>query len=339
MLMLTMTEYFWQLSEDFEEPAGYLFKNLNARLLVQGNYDICIAKTWDWFAKEVAEVASIYALLRPHNSSYTIYFLSVLIGQFSEAFFEKNIYDVIKDVNIVNVMKKHGMSSEYIEARSALNINWDELNSSVFRDRIPNPPIVYFPWYFHFAIMTYCLSYIDKRRIIEEIVRIRQSIYAVIFNFLALGHWMIIGSTCRILRIGCQAMKTFLSLCLLPIIKIKDVINIIRKVKLKITLEDEDFEEPPTEEIPNKTEEVNMKNVENHQTKLEHFECPVCMEVMETPLQIFSCTKDHFICSDCLKSSTITACPLCREDFRKFVPKRRPKMEELLILFLSLVDK
>ena len=87
-------------------------------------------------------------------------------------------------------------------------------------------------------------------------------------------------------------------------------------------------EEPPQEE----TKEVNMKIAENQQTKLEHFECPVCMEVMEAPLQIFSCTNGHLICSECLKSGSLTACPMCREDFKKFVPKRRPKMEELLVL-------
>ena len=90
-------------------------------------------------------------------------------------------------------------------------------------------------------------------------------------------------------------------------------------------------EEPPQEE----TKEVNMKNDENQQTKLEHFECPVCMEVMEAPLQIFSCTNGHLICSECLKSGSLIACPMCREDFKKFVPKRRPKMEELLVLILD----
>ena len=143
---------------------------------------------------------------------------------------------------------------------------------------------------------------------------------------------MIIGFPTKIMKLGCQAMKQFLALCLLPYNKLKQFINKVRRV---LTLMNElDNEEPPTEEIPH-TEEVNMKKDDNQQTKLEHFECPVCMEVMEAPLQIFSCTNGHLICSDCLKSGSLTACPMCREDFKKLVPKRRAKMEELLVLILD----
>ena len=352
MMMRTTTEYFKELSEDFEETEDSLTRN--ARLKAVGNYQICEVKFSDWLCKEVVEGAAIYALLRPHNRSYTIYFLSVLIGQFSEAFWDHWTYCVIKESLFENFLRKTGLPYEY--ARSTLTEK--DFKSQVHYDRIPNPAMVYSPLYLHVALMIYCLTYIDKRKTTEEIDRIKQSTYAIIFKILALVHWTIIRFPCRIMRLGGQAMKGFLALghwmiidftgrimrlgfhgmkrlfalCLLPLIKINDVINKLRK--LKITLEDEDIEEPPTEEIPEvEAEEVNMND--NHQTKLEYFECPVCMEVMEAPLQIFSCTNGHLICSDCLKSGSLTSCPMCREDFKKFVPKRRPKMEELLVLILD----
>ena len=346
-----MTDYIIELAEDYEENEYSLTRN--ARLKANANYQICEVKFSDWLCKEVVEGTAIYALLRPHNRSYAIYFLSVLIGQFSEAFWNHRTYSVIKESLFSHFLLKTGLPSE-------VRSRFDEKDfmAQVYFDRIPNPAIGYSPLYLHFAIMIYCLTYIDKRKIIGGIDSIRQSIYSIIFNFfvlghfmiidfpikimrlggqamkgfLALGHWMIVDFTGRIMRLGCQGMKRLLALCLLPFIKIKDVINKLRK--LKITLEDEDIEEPPTEEIPEvEAEEVNMN--ENHQTKLEYFECPVCMEVMEAPLQIFSCTNGHLICSDCLKSGSLTACPMCREDFKKFVPKRGPKMEELLVLILD----
>ena len=343
--MLVVTEYFKELSEDYVETAKSITQN--GRIKALGNYDICEVKIYDWWCKEVVGGAAIYALLRPHNRSYTIYFLSVLIGQFSEAFWDHSTYNVIAKSLFSQFLQKTGS-----------RLDEEEMKSSIYRDRIPDPAIQYCPWYLHFALMIYCLTYIDKRKTTEEIDRIKQSTYTIIFKILALVHWTIIRFPCRIMRLGGQAMKGFLALghwmivdftgrimrlgfhgmkrlfalCLLPLIKINDVVKKVRK--LKITLEDEDIEEPPTEEIPEvEAEEVNMND--NHQTKLEYFECPVCMEVMEAPLQIFSCTNGHLICSDCLKSGSLTACPMCREDFKKFVPKRRPKMEELLVLILD----
>ena len=351
-MMKTIIEYYKEMSEDYEEHKYSLTRN--ARWKAQGNYEICGVKMSDWLCKEMVEGAAIYALLRPHNRSYTIYFLSVLIGQFFEAYWEQSTYSVIKESLFENFLQKTGLPYEYARSR----ISEKKMMDEVYFDRIPYPAIVYSPWYMHFAIMIYCLTYIDKRKIIGGIDSIRQSIYSIIFNFFVLGHFMIIGFPCRIMRLGGQAMKGFLALghwmivdftgrimrlgcngmkrlfalCLLPLIKINDVVKKVRK--LKITLENEDIEEPPTEEIPEvEAEEVNMND--NHQTKLEYFECPVCMEVMEAPLQIFSCTNGHLICSDCLKSGSLTACPMCREDFKKFVPKRRPKMEELLVLILD----
>ena len=161
------------MSEDYEEHEYSLTRN--ARWKGHGNYEICQVKMTDWLCKEVVEGAAIYALLRPHNRSYAIYFLSVLIGQFSEAFWNHRTYSVIKESLFSHFLLKTGFSSE-------VRSRFDEKDfmAQVYFDRIPNPAIGYSPLYLHFAIMIYCLTYIDKNRIIEEILKFRQSIYSLI---------------------------------------------------------------------------------------------------------------------------------------------------------------
>ena len=95
------------MSEDYEEHKYSLTRN--ARLKGYGNYEICQVKMTDWLCKEVVEGAAIYALLRPHNRSYTIYFLSVLIGQFSKAIWEHSTYNVIKKHLFENFLQKTGL--------------------------------------------------------------------------------------------------------------------------------------------------------------------------------------------------------------------------------------
>ena len=190
LVMKTIIEYYKEMAEDYEEHEYSLTRN--ARWKGQGNYEICGIKISDWLCKEVVEGAAIYALLRPHNRSYTIYFLSVLIGQFSEAFWDHSTYNVIAKSLFSQFLQKTGS-----------RLDEEEMKSSIYRDRIPDPAIQYCPWYLHFALMIYCLTYIDKRKFIEEIVRIKQSIYGVIFKMLALEYWTIIDFTGRIMRLGC----------------------------------------------------------------------------------------------------------------------------------------
>ena len=66
---------------------------------------------------------------------------------------------------------------------------------------------------------------------------------------------------------------------------------------------------------------------------INEFECPVCSELMISPLQIFACSNDHFICSTCLAEPQIKECPLCREDFKK-KPQRRLASERHLEILL-----
>ena len=66
------------------------------------------------------------------------------------------------------------------------------------------------------------------------------------------------------------------------------------------------------------------------------FECPVCLCQMADPIQIFGCSNDHLICSNCLKdlekrkSDNKYKCPICLEDFNKKEPKRRFTYERIV---------
>ena len=60
----------------------------------------------------------------------------------------------------------------------------------------------------------------------------------------------------------------------------------------------------------------------------EDFECPVCFDYMCRPLQIFSCHNGHFICSICMSNPKIKFCPICRDDFNKWKPKRCHQAEK-----------
>ena len=68
----------------------------DARVKALGNYEVCKVKIHDWLVKGIVEVSAIYALLRPRNRSYIIYFLSVLMGQFSEVYWNRSTMVVIE---------------------------------------------------------------------------------------------------------------------------------------------------------------------------------------------------------------------------------------------------
>ena len=47
-------------------------------------------------------------------------------------------------------------------------------------------------------------------------------------------------------------------------------------------------------------------------------ECPVCLEEMEPPKQIWNCANGHAVCGDC-REKGVVVCPTCkteRLDFR-----------------------
>ena len=97
-----------------------------------------------------------------------------------------------------------------------------------------------------------------------------------------------------------------------------------------------------TDNAPDQTKDlINFLSSENERfesllkSQLKIFECPVCFEIMKSPRRIFGCSNDHFICSECLKSSCIKCCPICREDYETNKPQRRFKSEGLLALIAN----
>ena len=58
----------------------------------------------------------------------------------------------------------------------------------------------------------------------------------------------------------------------------------------------------------------------------EEFECPVCLEQMRPPKQIYSCSSTHLFCQRCCqvlsKSERLWCCPKCRENFALTPPIR-----------------
>ena len=42
------------------------------------------------------------------------------------------------------------------------------------------------------------------------------------------------------------------------------------------------------------------------------FECPICLEMMGPPRQIYQCPSGHLICGDCKTRGTFVSCHVCR---------------------------
>lgn len=89
------------------------------------------------------------------------------------------------------------------------------------------------------------------------------------------------------------------------------------------------------QETDKQEKDIVKKPKENDKSELKVFECPVCFEIMEAPKQIYGCSNDHYICSECLKSSRIKCCPLCRVNFKVNKPQRRYQSEHLLAILLE----
>ena len=92
-----------------------------------------------------------------------------------------------------------------------------------------------------------------------------------------------------------------------------------RELERKIEIEKNDLVK-----IMDKNDEANFE---------EDFVCPVCNRFMNSPLKIYSCSKDHHLfCSDCLEHAKILACleSTCKEDFNLNVPNRRFTAERLI---------
>ena len=360
MLMKVVTLYLQELSEEFEETSNSLMKY--ARLKAERNYDVCLLKVYgEWVFKEGLWMTALFAIMKPCNLSYTVYFLSVLIVQILEHRWNYMTLEVIKEgifaISIEATMERvkippeltRDLPAEFIKSQipDFIKSHSPEDSYNILYHKIPNPYILYCPWSIHFVIMLYCLTFIDFERINASITRFRR----LIFMIIQIGPyllsvtikapviiWNLGNSICAfILRLGISFLNLLLdiirttykgvwSLFILTFVKIKEAFNKLRRVRL--VMDNEEVEEPIRD--PN-LEEVAQRAA-NHQNKLQHFECPVCMELMEPPRRIFSCTFGHLICSICLNTNAIKACPICREDFKRNIPKPRPQSEELLAL-------
>ena len=71
--------------------------------------------------------------------------------------------------------------------------------------------------------------------------------------------------------------------------------------------------------------QLNMK--EGASSELE---CVICLEL--PPKQVFSCTEQHILCSNC--NSRVEKCPICRQNF-KATPTTRNRLAEKIILRLK----
>ena len=57
-------------------------------------------------------------------------------------------------------------------------------------------------------------------------------------------------------------------------------------------------------------------------------QCTACKKEIRSPLQIYSCSKRHYHCSEC--SPKLKACPHCSENFKTVKPSRRRVLEQQL---------
>jgi len=55
------------------------------------------------------------------------------------------------------------------------------------------------------------------------------------------------------------------------------------------------------------------------------FECPICLENMEPPKEIWQCDAGHTLCGDCIYHPSIHNCPTCKRD----ITSRNRAMENL----------
>ena len=93
-----------------------------------------------------------------------------------------------------------------------------------------------------------------------------------------------------------------------------------------------------------KKNESTDDNISNRGTNDDHesddengrdFECPVCYCQMAYPIQIFGCSNDQLICSNCLqdlkkRNGDKYKCTVCREDCSKEEPTRRFTYERIV---------
>ena len=55
-----------------------------------------------------------------------------------------------------------------------------------------------------------------------------------------------------------------------------------------------------------------------------------CSKIMKSPLKIFACSNDHYLCSGCVDQKSINDCVVCLENFKVTPPRRRISAEKII---------
>merc|ERR1711976_496831 len=125
----SMTKYFKELQTE---------DNLKRRKGLV-NDDINWLKLIEWWVKDCAYVAAIYAIVKTNFKSTLMYFVSMMISQFMEHYIFRLTLNVLKNHEVII----------------------DQLRQLIIdQDRIPNPMLVYSLGDLHEGVLIYCLAYI-----------------------------------------------------------------------------------------------------------------------------------------------------------------------------------
>ena len=137
-----------------------------------------------------------------------------------------------------------------------------------------------------------------------------------------------------------RALKSKLSKSLQEEIKVEidvicDLIKDARKKNLKSTGKESmkrniEMRQQIIVKYLSKNEKNLPSSVSLEEVLNSEYECPVCLEPLSYPLQIYACSNDHLFCSECLFDHDLKLCPCCREDFNILKPQRRPAYERFV---------
>ena len=90
----------------------------------------------------------------------------------------------------------------------------------------------------------------------------------------------------------------------------------------------------PLQLIPNTSAEQLASVLQVQENACRELECVVCIEVPQHPIQIFSCSNHHLLCTKCKNNPVISKCPVCKQNFAK-TPAKRNRLAEKMIEMLT----
>ena len=90
----------------------------------------------------------------------------------------------------------------------------------------------------------------------------------------------------------------------------------------------------PLRLIPNTSAEQLTSVLQVQENARRELECVVCIEVPLHPIQMFSCSTQHLLCTKCKNNPVISKCPVCKQNFAK-TPAKRNRLAEKMIQALQ----